>query len=124
MRTTNFNSISFFIILSLSAALLLNACSSNNEVNSVSTKSTPDKKLTAQKSKPAAKDSKHIHPSNPCIAALDHIHLYETLDHQHSYDCENTNEFVSNAHIHPATKTTRIYRHVHPNGANKHSHQR
>ena len=32
------------------------------------------------------------------------------------------NSGVSNAHVHPATESARSYRHVHPNGANKHSH--
>ncbi len=32
------------------------------------------------------------------------------------------NSGVSNAHVHPATGSSRSYRHVHPNGANKHSH--
>lgn len=109
-----------FMIFSLSVALLLSACSFNNEVNSVSVKSPLGEKLA----KPAAKGKKHTHPSNPCTVASEHSHLYENEVHKHSYDCENTNEFVSNAHVHPVTKTTRKYRHVHPNGANKHSHQR
>ncbi len=32
------------------------------------------------------------------------------------------NNGVSNAHVHPATESSRSFRHVHPNGANKHSH--
>ena len=32
------------------------------------------------------------------------------------------NSGVANAHVHPATKSSRSFRHVHPNGANKHSH--
>jgi len=32
------------------------------------------------------------------------------------------NSGVSNAHVHPATESNRSFRHVHPNGANKHSH--
>ncbi|MEH6455480.1 MAG: hypothetical protein V7749_04120 [Cocleimonas sp.] len=124
MQISNFNSTSFLIIFSFSAALLLSACSSNNEVNSVTAKSSSDKKIVVQKTKLVAKDLKHTHPSNPCTVALEHSHLYENEIHKHSYDCENTNDFVSNAHVHPATKTVRKYRHVHPNGANKHSHQR
>jgi len=29
---------------------------------------------------------------------------------------------ISNAHVHPATESSRNFRHVHPNGANEHSH--
>lgn len=124
MRVLNFNSTSYFIIFSFCVGLLLSACSSNSEVNSGSLKNKPDKKVATQIAKPAAKDLQHVHPSNPCTAAVAHSHLYENEDHQHSYDCENTNKFVSNAHIHPATKVTRKFRHVHPNGASKHSHHK
>ena len=35
---------------------------------------------------------------------------------------QQDNSGVSNAHVHPATESSRSFRHVHPNGANKHSH--
>lgn len=122
MRVINFNSSSQCILFILFVSTLLTACSSSSEVNSLTTNHSSDKKASAKLTKPVAKALKHTHESNPCTAALVHSHLYETDNHEHSYDCENTNEFVGNAHVHPAIKGIRKYRHVHPNGANKHSH--
>jgi len=124
MRVITFKSISFFTILGLFMGMLLSGCSTNSEVNSVVKTHKSDKKVATKLAKLTPKALQHIHPSNPCTAAIDHSHLYVVEEHKHSYDCENTNEFVSNAHIHPVTKGNRRYRHVHPNGANKHSRNR
>ena len=104
------------VSLSVCMSLFLSACSSVAEVSSV--------KAPSSSSKTSNKALQHIHESNPCTAGVTHSHANNVVGHQHSYDCENTNEFVGNAHIHPATKVSKRTRHVHPNGANKHSHIR
>ena len=114
MRLKKYHSIFISNLLCISLVMFLSACSNNSEVNNVA-KNTNTKKAVS-------KDLKHVHPSNPCTAALTHSHAYEDKEHQHKYDCENTNEFVKNGHIHPATGKYPKRRHVHPNGANKHSH--
>ena len=136
MRVVNFNSSLPYIvfILCMSVGVLLTSCSSvsevgseinNSEVNNEAIKNDSNKKtLTLNGKSSVAKDFQHIHPPNPCTVTLVHSHRYENDNHKHLYDCVNTKEFVSNAHIHPATKGARRYRHVHPNGANKHSHNR
>jgi len=108
--------------LAFGLLMLLGACSSNEKLNSELQKTEKNKTLTKKRIKKGKNSLQHIHPSNPCTAAVTHSHSFDNADHQHRYDCENTNEFVSNAHIHPATKKTRQFRHVHPNGAKKHSH--
>ncbi len=110
----------------VSTFLIISACSSNilkpSQNNDI--KDKPTSKLLA-KAKKATNDSlKHTHPANPCTVALEHSHVYTLKEHQHTYDCENTNEFVSNAHVHEATELNKRFRHVHPNGANKHSHHK
>lgn len=125
MRVLNFPSKSLLITLSFCLGGLLSACSTSNEVSSKSTNSTSSKKVSSQKAKLLAKGIEHTHPPNPCSAALAHTHLFnvdESSQHEHSYDCEGSNEYVSNAHIHPPAINIRKYRHVHPNGANKHAH--
>ncbi len=108
--------------LYLSVFVFMSACSVSDAPKS-SSKSV-DKKTVPTTVKVTGKELKHSHPSNPCTAALDHSHVFEDIEHQHSYDCENTNKIISNAHVHEATKKTRRFRHVHPNGANKHSHHK
>ena len=112
--------------LCIGAFLLTSACSSisskidikNNSENKVLTKNS------VNGNKVNDKGLKHAHAPNPCTVALEHSHLYSDIDHQHKYDCESTNDFVSNAHVHEATDLNKRFRHVHPNGANKHSHFR
>ena len=123
MREKFFKPVSSLSILSLSVAVIfiLGACSNTGNIDvidskangNVSSKSTTDK---------TTETYMHSHASNPCTAAVEHSHVYQDADHEHRYDCENTNKIVINGHVHPATKTHRKYRHVHPNGASEHSH--
>lgn len=110
--------------LGLSVTLFMSACSSNNELNSGSNKKHLSNKVIPSSTKVNAKELEHTHTSNPCTEALAHSHPFTEKNHKHSYDCESTNEIISNAHIHPPTEKYKRYRHVHPNGANKHSHHR
>ena len=112
------------LIISVFIAYLLSACTSTNEVKPVKKqqKNTAEKQIPSVSKKTSSKPLQHIHPANPCTAAVSHTHSFEQEDHEHSYDCENTNKFIGNAHIHPATKTRKKFRHVHPNGAAKHNH--
>ncbi len=114
MQFKKYNSRSIFNLLIISIVMFLAGCSIKNESISVSKKPIPKQTVNS--------DFTHSHPSNPCTEALTHSHSYTTKDHQHSYDCESTNEYVKNGHIHPATGKYPKRRHVHPNGANKHTH--
>ena len=116
MQLKKYYSVVIFNLICISAVMLLAGCSNKSETNSV------DKKPVS--TKVVSEKLEHSHPSNPCTDALTHFHSYEKKDHQHSYDCENTNEYVRNGHIHPAIGKYPKRRHVHPNGANKHSHKR
>ena len=62
-------------------------------------------------SKSAKADAK---PKNKPVSALSDKKIEEYT--------RQDNSGISNAHVHPATKSARSFRHVHPNGANKHSH--
>lgn len=124
MRVRNYCSKSVLRLLCLSVLVIVTACSNNNSksAKTISNKSTVN---ASEKSKElAAKDNQHTHPANPCTDAVAHSHVYTVIEHKHTYDCESTNEFTHNAHIHPATSKTRKFRHVHPNGASKHVHHK
>ena len=108
----------------VSVILTISACSSNDKGSSVANNGSQNKQSKAGLKKVKDKDLKHSHPSNPCTVALAHSHVYENKDHEHKYDCESTNEYISNGHVHEATEKNKRFRHVHPNGANKHSHYR
>lgn len=110
----------------VSVFLMMSACSSN-AFKSISHHKSKNKSVAKSLTKPhKGKNNslEHTHPANPCTVALAHSHDYSKKDHEHTYDCENTNDFVSNGHVHEATELNKRFRHVHPNGANKHSHHR
>ena len=116
MQLKKYFSVTLLSSLCISVFLLLTACSNNSEMNSDDKKPVSTKKVIEK--------LEHSHPSNPCTDAITHSHSYKIKDHQHSYDCENTNEYVKNGHIHSAEGKYPKRRHVHPNGANQHSHNR
>jgi hypothetical protein len=124
MQISNTYSKSKLSIISVFIFLISSGCSTANKTNSTDDLSNIKKQIAVIALKPASKAIEHSHLSNPCTAELSHSHIFEKAEHKHKYDCENTNEFVNNAHIHPPAKGHRKYRHVHPNGVNKHSHQR
>lgn len=106
------------ISFSLNVIILMSACSDfknlGNQQQIQNKKDTLDKQVF-----------EHEHPTNPCTEALAHSHKHdvnETKLHEHRYDCENSNPVISNAHIHEPREGVRRYRHIHPNGANEHSH--
>lgn len=126
MRVSNYNLSLAVNALCLVVFLLMSGCSISNDSSSgAAVKSNASKTINGS-AKTTTKETsfKHSHASNPCTQALEHSHVFNDEDHQHSYDCENTNKFVSNAHVHKATKKTRRFRHVHPNGSNEHSHHK
>ena len=124
MRVRNYCSKSVFILLCSSVLVIMSACSNNysKDSNNGTHKSADEVSKKSTQSATSSKDNQHSHPSNPCTAAVSHSHVFTVIEHEHKYDCESTNEFVNNAHIHPATKKSRKIRHVHPNGASKHVH--
>lgn len=124
MRVNNYYSISVISLFSFCILVLLSACSNSTNDLSANKKQKSQKEVTVKSRKPDAKENQHTHPSNPCTAEVAHSHLYKEKEHEHSYDCENTNKYISNAHIHPATAKNKKFRHVHPNGNNKHTHHK
>lgn len=124
IKTSYFYSRLYFTILCLFTLISVSACSNHLENSKVVSTHKKDNKSSSSSTVPNSNSLPHIHPSNPCTTELSHTHEFQKTDHQHSYDCENTNKFVKNAHIHPATSKNKRMRHVHPNGASIHSHIR
>ena len=107
------------VLLTLSMSVFgISGCSSASS----STYSKTNKK-TAQTSASSKNAVMHIHNSTECLDVITHSHVITEEGHKHSSHCVNNNT-VSNAHTHPASKGAGAIRHVHPNGANKHSHTR
>lgn len=104
-------SILFILVLSLGLSLSLVACSNNSEVGAVS--GISNKKAVL-----------HTHLANKCIDAVSHSHSNGKKDHLHHYHSCEANGINSNAHSHPSSSITGFTRHVHPNGANEHTHSR
>ena len=146
MRVRNYCSRSVRGLLFIMLPMIMTACShhspsatSNHPTNSsyddsknlsakikVPNQSTIDDKVNSKaiEASDDSQDDSHSHPSNPCTDAIAHSHRFTKKEHEHKYDCETTNEYTRNAHIHPATKKTRKFRHVHPNGSAKHVHHK
>ena len=65
----------------------------------------------------------HTHPANKCIDAVTHSHLNGNKKHLHYFHHCKANAVNPNAHSHPSKSSiTGFIRHVHPNGASKHTH--
>ena len=81
---------------------------------------------SGSRSTPSTKDFvQHIHPENVCLGTKSHAHAGGDKVHEHELKCAASSFLApSNAHVHPATKHTKAFRHVHPNGANKHTHHK
>jgi len=100
-------------------------CSSTNEQDTNVAKQKSSKNSRTSSSSSVAKNLKHQHEANICYEAQVHSHANNIEGHEHSYDClgiDKAEKITSNAHIHPETRKNKRYRHVHPNGATKHSH--
>ncbi len=67
---------------------------------------------------------KHTHVANKCIDAVIHSHVSVKKEHLHHYHSCEVSSKNANAHSHPSSSVTGFTRHVHPNGANKHTHVR
>lgn len=110
----------------LIASLLISACSSSTDHGS--SKASKGSSIVIKQSNRSNDEAlRHVHEANICSDEVMHSHLKNTVGHGHSYVCEAvlpTEEVISNAHSHKVTKLSRSTRHIHPNGANKHTHHR
>ncbi len=98
-------SIFLLVIISIAISLGLVACSNQVEQN-------------------AKQVVQHNHPANKCIGAVTHSHINGKRKHQHYFHHCASNGTKSNAHTHPSSSSiTGFIRHVHPNGAIKHTHR-
>lgn len=102
------------------SCMLLMACSVDSKTGTTEKTKTAKKILSAEELK---KLPKHIHPDTSCYNAFIHSHADGEKDHAHNKrDCDRKQLGNGNAHQHPSNTKTGSLRHVHPNGANPHSH--
>ncbi len=105
MKLYRFNILSVILLMAF-IVLGLNACSASS----------------VQLGQDTPRAVKHTHATNKCIDVVKHVHPMTNKDHLHHYHyCEPTGK-GTNGHSHPSASITGFTRHVHPNGANKHTH--
>ena len=95
------------------------ACSSSKE-NEVKKKGKG--KTSERVKKSPSQVLSHLHTIANCENIVMHSHANATEQHEHKLSCKKASNKPSNAHIHPASKGYRSFRHVHPNGYTEHNH--
>jgi len=103
--------------------LLLSACAGETAQQNSQTKTSTTESVSSVSSEDNSKYPKHIHPDTSCYKAFIHSHKGGDKEHKHNKrHCDQKAYGNGNAHEHPATDKTGSVRHVHPNGANPHTH--
>lgn len=110
-------------VLTVSLFFFISACAGESvQYNKQQTK-TSKRTFTSVKSEESSKYPKHIHPDTSCFKAFIHSHEGGEKEHSHAKsNCTQKEYGTGNAHEHPANNKTGSLRHVHPNGANPHTH--